>query len=134
MNKKIFAMLLAFAMLISLSACGGPTYKDGTYEGQSISSSNKHITNVTITLKEGVITECSAEFLDQNGKEKDEHYGEEMGEANFAKAQIAQKGMHQYAEKMVEAGKVEMLEAVSGATISYKEFKNAVADAMSKAE
>ncbi len=132
--KKIVLALFTLVVVISFASCGEPSYKDGSYEGESISSSNKHITKVNITLKDGVITECSAEFLDQNEKAKDEHYGEDMGEANFVKAQTAVKGMVQYPDKMVEAGKLEMLEAVSGATISYKEFKNAVTDALSKAE
>ncbi len=130
--RKLISMALAFTFILSLTACGAPSYKDGTYQGQY--ESNNKTTKVEITLKEGAITACQAEFLDEEGNQKDENYGKDSGEANYEKAQIAVKGMVQYPEKLLEAGSLEGLEAVSGATVSYKEFKLAVEDALSKAE
>ncbi len=130
--KKILSITLAFAFILSLTACGAPSYKDGSYEGEY--KSDKTTTKVSITVKENVITDCSAEYLDEKGNPKDENYGKDSGDANYEKAQIALKGMVQYPEKLVEAGNLETLEAVSGATVSYKEFKSAVEDALSKAE
>ncbi len=130
--KKLLSGILALSFVLSLTACGAPSYKDGSYEGEY--SSDKNTTKVSITLKENQIIDCSAEFLDQKGNPKDENYGKDSGEVNYEKAQIALQGMTQYSDKLVEAGTLETLEAVSGATVSYKEFKSAVEDALSKAE
>ncbi len=130
--KKLLSMALVFTVVLSLTACGAPSYQDGTYEGEY--SSDKNTTKVSITIKENKITACQAEFLDQKGNQKDENYGKDSGEANYEKAQIALEGMVQYPDKLVETGTLETLEAVSGATVSYKEFKSAVEDALLKAE
>ncbi len=130
--KKLLSGILALGLGLSLTACGAPSYNDGTYTGEY--KSDKSTTKVEITLKENVITDCKAEFLDEKGNVKDEHYGEDSGEANYEKAQIALEGMVQYADKLKEVGNLEGLEAISGATVSYKEFKSAVEDALSKGE
>ncbi len=130
--KKIISAVLTLVFVVSLTACGGPSYKDGTYEGEH--NNNGNVATVKITLKEGVITECSAEFRDKTGEIKGENYGKDRDKASYEKAQIAAKNMVKYPEKLVEVGSLEGLEAISGATISYKEFKAAVEDALLKSE
>ncbi len=134
-TKTLVASLLAFMILVSISACGGGGgYKDGTYEGEYVSDQNNNSTKVTITITEGEIAECKAKFFDSSGNEKDENYGLDLQDAQKQKAQIAYKGMKQYADLLVEAGNLDDIDAVSGATVSFKEFQEAVKDALSKAK
>ena len=150
MKKAIAAILLTMTAVTLLAGCGGgsKTYKDGTYTAQSSlyeSMSDEEEDEggegygvVTITLKNNVITDCEFTTYMPDGTVKDAEYGKEDGEiANqdyYNKAQRAVKGSQKYAEQLVEKGKPGDVEAVSGATISYNEFMEAVGLALKDAE
>lgn len=129
--KKIKTFVLILACLGLLCACG--SYKDGVYEG-SYQSSNMNSMNVEITIKDGKITDCSMQAYDSSGKLKDENYGDGYDDQQMMRAKNAYKGFITYPDLLVEAGNIDDVDAVSGATVSYKEFKEAVNDALEKAK
>ncbi len=131
--KRTAYGIIIMIMILCISACGSPQYKDGQYTGVYQGEGEAKMT-VTLTLKDQKITACEMECLDKKGNVKDEHYGEQAGDANFAKAQIALKGMKQYPNMLVEVQSVEDMDAVSGATVSLKEFQEAVKSALEQAE
>ena len=113
--------------------------KDGTYEASASGAFGD--TNVTLTIREGQIVDCKLTAIDKEGKVKDERYGEGGGEADRRMAQIALQGMRQYPGMLIEAQDpagdalqaVEKLDAVSGATVTFREFQAAVKEALAKA-
>lgn len=146
MKTRHIAILLLFALMaLALAACGGSaSYADGTYEGTSSvyegddDGSGAGYGVATITIKENVITACTFETYEPDGTLKDEDYGKQNGEvANrdfYNKAQRAVQASAKYGEKLAEAGVLKEVDAISGATISYSEFQEAVEDALSQAK
>ena len=145
MNKRILAAVLAAVTI--LTGCGGggsATYKDGTYEGTSSVFENDDGTNdgngygvVTLTIQNGAISDCSYVTYQIDGTEKGEDYGKEDGRiANrdfYNKAQKANAARPEYARMLVENGELKGIDAISGATINYNEFVEAVNDALDQA-
>lgn len=132
-KKSLFVVLISVFSL-ALSACGKVSYKDGSYEGEYFNEEKGSKTVVSINISDNIITECKATFYDSEGNEKGEDYGKGLEDSQTEKAQIAVKGMKEYAPKLVEEGSIDKMEAVSGATVSFKEFESAVKEALKKAE
>ncbi|MBQ5316659.1 MAG: FMN-binding protein [Oscillospiraceae bacterium] len=140
--KRLFTVAVCAAALM-LTACGG-SYKDGTYEGRSESREGNEggygdgYGVVTLTIKDNTIIACEYKTYQPDGTVKDENYGKQDGEiANtdfYNKAQRPVKACDQYAKELVEKGKLDSVDAVSGATISYDEFREAVKDALRQAK
>lgn len=147
MMKRYAAFLLAAAAALLLTGCGGKkvSWKDGTYEAQSSVFENDDGTDdgngygvVSVTISGGKITDCSFLTYEADGKLKDEDYGKEDGRiANkdyYNKAQKANAACAEYASLLVQNGQLDGIDAISGATINYKEFKEAVGLALKQAE
>ena len=150
MKKKIFALLAAGTLVFSLAACsGGPaSYKDGTYEGQSsmyedLESEDENGGGngygvVTIAIKDNEIVDCEYLTYELDGTLKDEEYGKHNGVVTNAdwynKAQKAVRASAAYAEQLKETGSLDEVEAISGATISYNLFGEAVEAALDSAK
>ncbi len=132
MKKIVVTIILLIVSLLAVG-CGAPKYNDGEYIGE-YKGDGESKTVVKIVLKDQKIESCELELYDDNGRLKDEHYGENSGEANFAKAQLALKGTMQYPQMLVELQNIDDMDAISGATVSLKEFTQAVNDALKKAE
>jgi major membrane immunogen (membrane-anchored lipoprotein) len=139
------AILLAVSMLLCLTACGEKSYADGTYTGRSAdytSEEGEEAGNgygiVELTISGGQITSCTFQTYELDGTLKDEDYGKENGEVKnkdfYNKAQKARAACENYAAQLVAKQRVKDVDAVSGATVNYSEFKEAVADALQKAE
>lgn len=130
--KKLLSFIVV-CTLIMLSACGAKL-KDGTYEGRSTDDSRGAYGVVTLEIKDGKIT--SAEFLQYNadGTVKDENYGKEAGEENYKIAQKALDHSSEYPKKLVETQDVGKVDAITGATSSWKQFQEAAKDALAKAK
>lgn len=144
----ILSLLMIAAAAMALTGCGGETaataYADGTYEAKSSVFTNDDGTEdgngygvVTITIKDGVISECIYQTYEVDGSLKDENYGKQNGEvANkdyFSKAQKAVAACDQYAKMLVEKGSLKDIDAISGATVNYNEFVEAVGIALADA-
>ena len=146
--------LFAAAVLVSaaVAGCSGSkAYKDGTYTARSsvyegledeefaeFGASGDGYGEVTVTIKDGKITDCSFTTYTTDGEVKGEDYGKRDGSIRnqdyYNKAQRAVKGSQKYAEQLKETGDLKKVDAVTGATISYDEFKEAVELALKQAE
>ena len=144
-GKKTIALLLAAALILALSACGGGaatkpvSYADGTYTGRSADHQDDEDGNgagygtVELELRDGKVTDCSFAMYELDGTLKDDTYGSGLSKENRLKAQKAVQSAPKYAAMLVEAGSLDGVDAISGATISYQEFREAVEDALSQA-
>lgn len=139
-------LLLLCGSCLALSGCGSKSYADGTYTAQSSEYVNDEDDStagngygvVTLTISGGKITACEFKTYEPDGTLKDEDYGKENGEiANkdfYNKAQKALAACDKYAEALVSAGNIKDVDAISGATINYSEFKETVGLALKQAE
>ncbi|MBR6156838.1 MAG: FMN-binding protein [Lachnospiraceae bacterium] len=144
MKKRVLAVVLSSIVL--LAGCGDSvSYKDGTYVGKSSvfesedgSDDGNGYGEVTITISGGQITDCVYKTYEVDGTEKGEDYGKEDGRiANkdyYNKAQKANAACAEYAKMLVQNGQLKGIDAISGATINYNEFCEAVNDALGKAQ
>ena len=146
--KAIKRLALVMALLMALAAltgCGSKnvSYKDGTYEGQSSVYEGDEEGNgdgygvVSVTVKDNKIVACEFNTYETDGSLKDEEYGKARGSvANkdyYNKAQKAVAGAKEYARQLAEVGELDKVDAISGATINYGQFKEAVQEALKKA-
>lgn len=131
--KKIFTLFLIFVMSIYLVSCSSG-YKDGSYKGENVDDENGSSMQVEITIKDNKIITCTMIARDSEGNVKDENYGKSAGDIMYKKAQRAVEGMAKYPDLLVETGNIEDVDAVAGATVSGKQFKLAVEDALKKAK
>lgn len=150
MSKKSFAVTLtAFLssalIILSCSACNSSDqknaeYNDGTYSGRSSNFEEDESGNgagygeVTIKLENNKITDCTFKMYELDGTLKDESYGADLSRENRLKAQKAVQSADKYASALIGKSSADELDAISGATISCNEFKEAVNDALKKAE
>ena len=140
---KAAALTLALSAVFSFTACGGEkkasSYTDGTYEGRSQDHNDDSDGNgagygeVEIEVKENKVVSCTFKMYELDGTEKGDDYGAGLSKENRLKAQKAVQSAEKYASKLIEAGTLDGVDAISGATISYNEFIEAVNDALKKA-
>ncbi|MDR0450808.1 MAG: FMN-binding protein [Treponema sp.] len=134
--RKTRVVFLGFAVLL-LAGCGGAAYKDGLYTGKSGTDDTGAWGEVTITVEAGKIRDCEFITRQKDGTPKDENYGKINGEISnrdyYDKAQLAVEAMEKYAAAYRRAGSLKDVEAVSGATIAYNQFIEAVETALEKA-
>ena len=142
MKRRIISAAFIIVLILTLlSGCSGdrdPVYKDGTYIGKSSEDDNGAYGEATITIEGGKITGCEYVTWQKDGTVKDENYGKVNGEISnqdyYDKAQRAVNAMEQYARQFVEVQGPEDVDAVSGATISYDQFQEAVSNALEEAK
>ena len=85
-------------------------------------------------VKDGTITKVVHTGIDKEGKAKDESYGAGKSEAAQKKAQVAYKAIGSYASQLEEKKDLAKVDAITGATISYDQFKEAVEKAVEEAK
>ena len=147
MRKYMTVALAAALAACMLTGCSGKkvSYKDGTYEAQSSVYENDDGTDdgngygvVTVTIEGGKISDCTFITYEADGTLKDEDYGKEDGRiANkdyYNKAQKANAACAEYASMLVQNGQLDGIDSISGATINYNEFKEAVELALKEAQ
>ena len=148
MRKLIPAAALALVLAASLTACGGGSYKDGTYTAQSaihegledeeFGESGDGYGEVTITVKGNKIVDCKFTTYMPDGTVKDAEYGKRDGAIKnqdyYNKAQRAVKASENYAQQLAAKGDLKSVDAITGATISYQEFREAVEEALRQAK
>lgn len=141
----LLSVLLSAIMVTAFAACSGGNersaeYKDGTYTGRSSDFAEDESGNgagygeVSIKLENNKITECEFKMYNLDGTIKDETYGAELSRENRLKAQKAVQSADKYAAAVIGKGSADDIDAISGATITCSEFKEAVNDALKKAE
>jgi major membrane immunogen (membrane-anchored lipoprotein) len=133
MKKIIFAVIFATGLLI-LSACGKSALKDGVYSGRSSPDDTGAYGEVSILISSGKISACDFVTWQKDGTIKGEDYGKINGEisnqAYYDKAQLAVRAMKSYAAQYVENQNLKSVDAISGATIAYNQFVEAVEEAL----
>lgn len=152
--KKYCALLMTGAVTVSLmTGCGnGPAkesghtgntnyaqnYKDGTYTARSTPDDGGSVGEITLTIQQGKIVKADYKGIQKDGKVKDADYGKTSGKIEnqefYNKAQRAVKAAATYAPKLVETQSVDKVDAVSGATVSYKQFVEAEQKALEQAK
>jgi major membrane immunogen (membrane-anchored lipoprotein) len=134
---KIFVRLVFFTTLL-LAGCGKAAYRDGAYTGRSGEDDTGAWGEVSLTISEGKIRNCEFVTRQKDGSIKDENYGKVNGEISnvdyYNKAQLAVRAMNQYARDLTEKQKLGKIDMVSGATIAYDQFTEAVIDALGTAK
>jgi major membrane immunogen (membrane-anchored lipoprotein) len=141
-KRKMISVIFTLLFVLLLAGCKDRSrdaaYQDGTYVGKSSEDDQGAYGEATITIEENKITDCSYVTRQKDGTVKDENYGKVNGTISnqdyYDKAQLAVKAMEQYAAELAEVQKLDDVDAVSGATIAYNQFKEAVEDALSQAE
>ena len=145
MKKWILVLALCSGLML-IAGCGGGdvTYVDGTYVGRSGMYTNPDGSDdgngygeVTITIENGVISDCTYLTYEPNEALKDEDYGLADGEvANrdfYNKAQKAVAACAQYSLLIVENNGVDDVDAISGATVNYELLEEAMDAALTQA-
>ncbi len=144
------AALAVAASAAALTGCGNDSgsasYADGTYTGQSDVYINEDTETdegngygvVTLTIENNQIVDCEFLTYEPDGTLKDEDYGKERGEiANrdfYNKAQKANAACAEYANQLIASGSLRDVDAISGATINYDAFTQAVQNALAQAQ
>lgn len=138
-NLLVFCVVSLLAASL-LSGCkakdyGSMTYKDGTYTGvyEDEDEHSKSSVEVTLKIEGGRIVDCQYVEKDKDGKVKGADYGKEAGEAKYRLAQLAVEGAQTYPGQLLEKQNPDEMDAVSGATVSFKCFQQAVYQALDKA-
>ncbi|MDR1095910.1 MAG: FMN-binding protein [Spirochaetaceae bacterium] len=126
--------LLVAALLLS---CGKAQYRDGTFQGRSSADDSGAWGEVAVTIQDNQITACAFVTYQKDGTPKGEDYGKVNGEisnrAYYDKAQLAVNAMRVYAAELPRKQKLESVDSISGATIAYNQFNEAVLKALEKA-
>ncbi|MBR1731005.1 MAG: FMN-binding protein [Ruminococcus sp.] len=142
--KRLIALLMCTMLVVSLFAsCGGETvYKDGIYTARSENYEGDDAGNgegygeVKITIKDGKISDCEFKTYTLEGELKDEDYGK-LDSGNKDAYNMAQKAIaacEEYSKRLVENNGYDDIDVISGATINYNQFLDAVSVALSKAK
>jgi major membrane immunogen (membrane-anchored lipoprotein) len=125
-------------VILPLGGCAKAAYRDGVYTGQSGEDDKGAWGEVTLSITGGKISGCEFITRQKDGSIKDENYGKVNGEISnrdfYDKAQLAVTAMKKYAADYLKAGSIKDVEAVSGATIAYNQFLEAVDQALEKAK
>lgn len=139
--KKVCPLLAgSFAVIavLTLCSCSKPVYIDGSYTGLSSKDEDGAWAKVTITLKANEIVDAQYITYQADGSIKDESYGAGAGELGnsgfYKKAQHAVEAMKIYREELVAKKSLAGVDRISGATIAYDQFTEAVTNALNQAE
>ena len=144
-GKALLLVLVAVACALSLglAACGGGgssaaagKYKDGTYSGESkvleAGVDGDGYAQVSITVKNGSITDVVFQAFAPDGTPKDESYGK--GSSNYALAQRIVGEVDKYANSLVEVQVPDDVDVISGATFLHDQFVEAAKNALAQAK
>jgi major membrane immunogen (membrane-anchored lipoprotein) len=118
--------------------------KDGVFKASLPPDSYKYIANAEVTIKDQKVTAVVFyEEQEGTGQRKDENYysksytyikGEKYSDEWFKKAQSVVKAIKTYPEQLLAKQNVKEVDAVSGASFSYKRFIEVVDLALKSAK
>jgi major membrane immunogen (membrane-anchored lipoprotein) len=132
----IWGLSVVLAVFV-FAGCAKPGYRDGTYTARSSTDDDGAYGEVTLTIAGEKIVRCRFVTLQRDGTVKDEEYGKINGEISnqsfYDKAQLAVAAMEKYAGDLEKNGNFKDVAAVSGATIAYNQFREAVEEALEAA-
>jgi major membrane immunogen (membrane-anchored lipoprotein) len=132
------AALGLLTVLLLMGCAASPKYKDGVYTGVSGEDDRGAYGEVTVTIASGRVAKCLFVTWQEDGSIKDEDYGKVNGEIEnrdyYEKAQLAVRAMARYAAQFEETGALSGVDVVSGATIAYNQFTEAIDAALATAQ
>jgi major membrane immunogen (membrane-anchored lipoprotein) len=153
MKKWAAVLITGIAALSFFTGCGSgeqknsapgsakkpsSSYKDGAYTAKSSPDERGAVGEITLVIEQGKITKADYKGIMKDGKIKDAEYGKTNGKIEnqdfYKKAQNAVKATAVYPVRLVETQSADIVDAISGATISYNQFKEAVKLALKKAK
>ena len=109
------------------SCCDLSKTKDGTYTAESSVDKVHGKAVITLTIKDHKITAVEYKGIDKDGTTvKDENYGNDKDPTNAKKAKVAYESQRKYADQLLQKQKLGKVDAISGATINYDQFVEAV--------
>ena len=116
--KKTMALILACVLALALVACGGSSYKDGTYTAQASAANHGWTDTLSVTYKDGKVTAATYDAFADDGSLKSETTAETYPMDPHPTVWIPQLN-----ENILAAGKSDSVEAVAGATNSSNSAK-----------
>lgn len=142
-NAKAPAVALAAALgMMVFSGCGVSMkvsdYADGTYQGSSAPDDAGAIGTIRFTISGGTITAASFVVTDPDGTPHDVNYGlskstgQPIDQAFYQRAQAAVAAEQQYVTQFKEVGDADQVDVISGASLSHRQFIEAITDALGK--
>jgi major membrane immunogen (membrane-anchored lipoprotein) len=140
--RRWYGILFGFVIfgLISaavLGSCGKAQYRNGTFSGRSSTDDTGAWGEVTVAIQDGKIIGCTFVTYEKSGTVKGADYGKVNGEisnrAFYDKAQLAVRAMRTYAKELPLKQDLKAVDAISGATIAYNQFNEAVLMALEDA-
>lgn len=147
MSRPGRAQVLTLAAALGMVAFSGcaqsmqaADYPDGDYRGSSAPDDAGAIGTVEFTIAAGTITRASFVITDADGTPHDENYGlskatgKPVDEAFYQRAQAAVAAEQQYVTQFREVGDADEVDVIAGASLSHRQFVEAVTDALSRAE
>ena len=129
--------------VVLFSGCSQPTtiadLPDGTFTGASQPDDQGAVGHLSFTVKDGAIVEASFVVKDADGTPHDHEYGlskatgQAVDEAFYQRAQAAVAAEQQYVAQFKEVGDADQVDVIAGASLSHRQFVEAVEDALSRA-
>ncbi|MEA4943624.1 MAG: FMN-binding protein [Propionicimonas sp.] len=134
----------AFAAAVALVAFAGCTqsmkiadYPDGDYRGSSAPDDQGAIGTVEFSISGGRVTQAAFVVTDPDGTPHDENYGlskatgKPVDQAFYQRAQAAVTAEQAYVAQFREVGDADEVDVIAGASLSHRQFVEAITDALS---
>ncbi|NLJ74715.1 MAG: FMN-binding protein [Firmicutes bacterium] len=102
----------------------GMGWKDGTFEGKSAVDERGNYGTIELEIKDSKISNATFDEYNADGTVKDESYP----------YQLAVEAQQTLEERLVKTQDPEKVDNVTGATGTWKKFKEAAVDALDKAQ
>ncbi|MGC4153997.1 MAG: FMN-binding protein [Propionicimonas sp.] len=147
MNRPGRAQVLTLAAALGMVAFSGcaqsmkaADYADGDYRGSSAPDDAGAIGTIEFTISAGTITQVSFVITDADGTPHDENYGlskatgKPVDQAFYQRAQAAVAAEQQYVAQFKEVADADEVDVIAGASLSHRQFVEAITDALSRAE
>ena len=145
--KTFFATICAFGIIltgcssdevsapkVNVNRINLSNAKDGIYTVESSLDPQLGKSVLTLTIRDKKIISADFAGFDISGRRKDDNYGEFAATvADYQKAQVAVDAMKIYSAQLVETQDLNAVDAISGATVSYKQFVETVTRAVEEA-
>ena len=112
-------------------------FTDGTFHGRSAADDQGATGEATIKIKGDDVTSVDFRIRDANGSVRGVDYGKTNGEIvsqeTYRRAQAGVRAGADYAARLVESDDLEAVDAITGASLTYRLFTGAVEDALTQA-
>lgn len=142
-SRRLLALLLGGLAVtgcadapVDLNVADGG-FTDGTFNGRSAADDQGATGEATITIKGDDVTSVDFRIRDSNGSVRGVDYGKTNGEIvsqeTYRRAQVGARAGDDYAASLVETDDLNAVDAIAGASLTYRLFTGAVEDALTQA-